>query len=509
MPILNIDTMKTMLIGVSFMKGTQAKLLSKVWTERFTGNTLKAVLVENNEKIEDVYDNICDKLQELGIEEVDSRVMVAVFLDFTDTDQAVLSAKIDNLQADIEDLLAQEIFEFFIFNHVGAYRREFRGSDARQELRNQIERSIYNNKRTFLVGRNPLAREEESWKGEVALLDVVSRGGNEANSYFLNGTFGFLRYRDSNQDIRNKYVHRLEQLNRLLSDHGEDEFRNNLKKYMEEHLQQPIAEIYKPVPGVYPVPDKLLSRPGWSKNEKEIYDECVSKTMVALCETAKKMEDEMQIFYKELAVNINNIVNELMEQSEVGIELMQDRQAGNRIFSLGQNITSDARISLNGKYSLEELQTEIKKFLDNMYKQALCSVCTDFINAVREAYEAITPEKIQELKQQYENERAIIVERLKKLPDMDSFCSEVLKNEHFDSAFRPRNANLPARENKALLFSGDEMYERLKRDGYYNNIQPFYYEQVSGFESAEALSTFLYTNVDEQIKDILKELIVD
>ena len=492
------------------MEGRQAELLKKVWEDRFTGNTLKAILVENNKEVTDVYDNLCAKLQSLGIEEVNNKIILAVFLDFTDVHEATLAADMDNLEVEIENVLSQNIFEFLIFDYVGAYRREFREATIRRALRNQIQRSIYNNKRTFLVGRNPLSNEEESWKGEMALLDVVSRGEGQAIAHFLTGTFGFLRYRDSNQDKRNEYIRRIAQLKRLLSDHGEDELRNNLEKYMEEHLKQPIAEVCNPVSGIYPVPVGLLSRPAFGifGSTKEFYEDCVSKTLAALNETAKTIEDYMQALCRELIADAGDILNRLMEESDVGIELMQDMQAGRRIFNQDQRSIGDVRISLYGKYKLEELQQEIDKFLNNMYEQALCSVREDFITAIGAAWESIPLNKIEELKQKYEEELTLLTERLKTLPEVNNFCSEVLANQHFDSTFHPINANLSSQESKSLLFSGHEIYREVEKSGYPNTIQPFYYGLHSGYESVEALSTFMYQNVNTQMEDILKELIV-
>lgn len=504
MAIQELKEVQSMLIGISFMHGKIETQLQQVWMERFSGNKLNIMLIEECKDIDEACDKVIETLQGMGIEEVSGRLLISVFVDLTDDAQVPLLKEMDELYSELEDLLGCSILEFLIFDHVGAYKTVWRREPDKEQLRSIVRSSVYKNMRTLVVGRTPLMKMEKSWRGEIALLDVLARGDMSSNLYFCTGTLGFVKYGDSNQGMRHRCMHRLEELNRLLSDAGEDSLKTELINYLEENLRKPLTKACSPVNGIMPVPKQIIgSSSFWGKAPEADID----RTNKALLEVQDSMHDYIVNWCNKLKQEIPNVMDQMFADTKTGILLMNDEKAAFRIFSLGDKPETFSPFRLQGKYKIVELENEIYASFRNNFTQELKAAEMDICQAFSQAFTSIPLEEIEHRKMVYEQERTDLNERMKKLPASDNFAFETLNSQHFDSVFRPRNTSFISQENKALLFSGNDLMNDINEKGCPSEICLFYYLPITGYESVEALSTFMYKETDEKMDMVLEDII--
>lgn len=510
--MISIGAMNSLLIGVSPMEEKQLGTLKTFWENRFRQDSSNAILVpvDIGGSAGDVISSISGKIMEQGITYIGNPVVLAFFTDAREREQAEFLKRMESLPKRLQNALGCTVSVTIIFEYVGAYSVEIPEEAGRQALRENVMDSIFPSARVFLVGRNVLTPESRNWKAETAFLDALCRGSGTLFSELLSGSFGFLSYGDIDTTQREQLEERKKWLEqRIEGGRDSGSLEKEIRAYLERKLEREAQEACKPENNVYPIAPGMFVTGFFAKRKAKrgknrLYNAACRETEEAVRQTKKDLYSYIMSIADELCAAAEQILNKVIEVSGVGFDVLQDMSVMKSVLSPVSNTRAEPSLRLTGKYEMSEIQNEIYRFLDSAFEFALMEARRKVMQALLNAYNSDFRKKLDGKRSDCRREIAEISNKLTLLPDLNTFCKEVLSGRHFHSVFNPVRADLQATEKQFLLAS-----EAVCPTDAAGDAATIICRRSTGYQSAEALGVFLYDTANADWDIMMKELIIE
>lgn len=508
-----IGHMKKLLIGISCMQAEQEypqpQLLRNAWNTRFAGNDMNAILVEADkmQEPEQIIGVVGKKLQEQGLFMMQRNVVLAVFADMRDAEQAAFVRKMENMKKHLYEALACTVEEQLVFAYLDDCSMSPR--NVRERLKESVRESWSDSFKMILVGRFALTPPEELWRGELALLDVLCRDQDELSGKLLPYGFGFLKYGSCQPEKRRELLRKQRKLEKKLNSDEQGDFKELVDRYVREKITDVIEDQCSPEEGMAPIaPGMLVS--GWlavrsaKKGKNREYDRACDLTEDAVKETARCMEDYADELAGTMAKEADEILWDLMEVSNAGVDFLKRRD---RMCDLMQNFRRAAsceKLKLYGCVEMDEIQKGIYHYLKGVMQYVQVQAERVFRDALVEAYEHISLENWNEKEMAYRNEYQNVCGRLRQYPELQVFCEHVYEKKPFlNHSFMPIAGRNMASEHYFLLHG-----DGLEESGRSSDVTRIHYDsRTTGYEGAEVLITFLYKQVGQEFDRIVNDLL--
>lgn len=504
-----VGYMNKVLIGISCMQDGQERILRNVWNTRFAGNSRNVILVETDKTQgpEDILNVICEKMRQQGIPRIQDRVLLAVFAELRDAGQADFIHKMQDMKKRLCESLACMVDGQLAFLYLDDC--SMASAEVRVQLKETVRESLSDSFKTILSGRFALAPQEESWRAEAALLDVLCRAPEGLSEKLLPYGFGFLRYGRYQPEKRRELLKKQQKLEKRLYRDDQGGLKELVDRYVRERITDVIGDQCRPEEGMAPIAPEMLVTGWWSvrsakKGNHEGYNRARGLTEDAVRETAACMEAYADELVETLAEEAGKILWELAEASDAGMVFLKNHSRMHELLQGERRFISHTELNLSGCVEMWEIQRNIYHYLDDVMQYLQVYAEMAFRDKLTEAYDSISPGQWYKKEVSYRNEYHHLCGCLNQYPELQAFCELVYEKKPVLQDSFIRNTGNSLASERYFLLHGDGLEGENKG---FDVTSVHYDSKATGYMDVEVLVTVFYETINQEFDTVMNDLL--
>lgn len=472
----DISNVKRKLFGVSFLRDENNKhKVEQLWQERFSPRNSFWITAGEGETVENLINQFVQLLERENITELTGdHCILAFFVDCTRALEAGVLEMLKQLAPSMEAVMGCEIHAEIQFCYMGKL-----GLGSRQEQRENLRQAVEFNSnkpagsyhRLCVVATPTLgAASTNNWKAAMVYVDLLRRTDSVTDLVPSPGTgndnetVGYLKYEEYDEELHVQLMDKKARIERLLGNGGSDELRDLLEKKRQELMNlvnsrfvidadlHPLhTDMVLPEGNIFNNPRNRARR---GRNEE--FNLAQSATRAAVADTAARMCDEIRGVFQPDIENAAALLRRMADEAELGNEAKRDRSLMHSVLNLPGIATGDS-IPLVLKYDEAGYINEISNYLEYMKQVAISEGIRALSAALKEAYDAITDERLDQEKAELTDQLTDVKNELDRVPDAATMCTDIANfRDPKECQFRV-GMGLSVRSSKLLLSRGDEM----------------------------------------------------
>lgn len=480
----DISVVHHKLIGLNFLNEEAGSQVRALWVKRFDERSTFWVDAPASATTDSVYDDICNQLTQQGIHSMNRESCIfSMFLDLTNPltrQQLDILAELPN-RMHVE--LGCTITFIFEFTYLGQLRKEQR-SDLRERLaqlsaENTSPRCVNIQRQICVVAKPRLAGTSlRHWQAAIVTMDILRRRKNVSSSTSVAGSGGanndvcFLRYGEYDDQLRAKLIHRQGELEKLLGDGGETEFRIAVGKCfqsLEDKIEKEVSfsassqplhhDMYINGFGLFSGVNGKRSRARQGKYPP--FNAAQEASLEAVQATGDEITTMALAIGRKLAEQAPALLQDMLERSGVGIRLEGDRARMEHALNVSLEEPTDL-FCLSLRYNEDGYTQEIQSYFDLTLRRAVYEAKKTLRGALQAAYGAITADGLRSREDALRNELNQVKHELSLIPTEKDFCSSVgTTGELMNYSFNPKSAMLHTIPQRYLLCLQEQTAQRL------------------------------------------------
>ncbi len=422
-----INTSHCMLVGLNCLTGKEREKVHNEWVERFQEHEAFWVDVKENQDVQEISRAVMDQIQAQEIESlVGVTLLAAVFFDLSrepDTQMISQAIQVPDVLNRILGCNTPLTMEFGSLARMQFSDREGMRQRIAQVVALGNDRNFSGERHLLLVATMPLVRDEDdpSWKSAVVCLDVLRREAAPADMFTLdapNGSVGFLRYGEYNEQKLNWLASEQERLMTALGDGGEMELREAVSVALSK-IESDIEEQYVVDGRMQPIHPDMKVEGFFAKNsarrgKNSKYEAARNSTWSAMELTGRRLRDMIREGYQPQIRRAGEYLAEFIQRSGVGIDLEADTARMTELLKPEKgNLMEPMAPEL--AYTETGCTGEITDYFKAIRRWTARKVREDFAVALLEAYRQIDPAVYANKRAELVKEKNTVDTRLKNL----------------------------------------------------------------------------------------------
>ncbi len=409
-----INTAHCMLVGLNCLTGKEREKVHNEWVERFQEHEAFWVDVKENQGVQEISRAVMDQIQAQEIESLMGvTLLVAVFFDLSREPDTQLISQAIQVPDTLNRILGCNTPLTMEFGSLA--RMQFSDREGMRQRISQVvalgnDRNVSGERHLFLVATMPLVRDEDdpSWKSAVVCLDILRREAAPADMFTLdspNGSVGFLRYGEYDEQKLNWLTAEQNRLLTALGTGGEMELREAVSVALSK-IESEIEEQYVVDGRMQPIHpdmkvDGFLARNAAKKKKNSKYEAARNSTWSAMELTARRLRDTIRGDYQNRIQRAGEYLAEFIQRAGVGVDLEADSARMSDLLKPEKsNLMEPMAPEL--AYSEQGCTGEIGDYFKAIRRWTARKVREEFAAALLEAYRQVDPAV-------YVNKRAVLI----------------------------------------------------------------------------------------------------
>lgn len=435
MSVIDISNIQYKLIGVCALKGKERELLKSLWTERFSGQVAFFTEVESSDRALIITRKVFQAISDAGYKAANGfQVALAVFVDLTEAMDEAFLKELSQVATQLNTHLKCSVKIQLFFGYVGMAGLN-EGEDV--ELMRQNAKALVSSnpyaKGVYLVAEPAFGGTPEfRWKAVNLLLDMVRR---EANLHRLqstshdNGTIGFLRYGEYDEQMLVKLKNEEKQLVDHLGSHGNVEFPGVLSARL-ANIEAAAREHFVVDPNMQPIhPDMIVSgfMKIWSakRNSNDEFNRGRAQTLAALQGTGEGLVTQIQEFYQSRLGDARQFLVQMLTDIHAGIVFVENRMLLRSLLSPQIPMVRDAMPPAL-TYNENGYADEVRNYLEQKLQYGIYKAKVWFCEALQEAFDNFSEKKIAQCRGEMQEQLRTVQNNMKHVPTKQEFCDQAI-----------------------------------------------------------------------------------
>lgn len=433
MPVQDISTVQSKVIGVCCVQGEEHRLLKSMWDLRFSEFTAFFTDISEDDSVIKIVQKINKEVMMTGLPGLAGQsVILAVFLDLT----REIKPELLKALAGVPDRLAMALGCMVQINYTFGFMGLKSAEDYDEKaIGGQIRKVVTTegyNKGLILVAEPTFGGEQENrWKAVMLYLDMLRRGasiGTASGVSHANGTVGFLRYGEFAENQREIFQAREQALKQNLGSEGYTPFGDKLISRLGD-LDVKAVELFRVNPALQPIhPDMIVTgmrkkmQAGRGSNEE--FNKARLVTVDAAVETGKRLEQQVLDFFKTQIGAPKDYLVSLFQEAGAGIGFVEDRAKVNDKLGQKLQVVPEPSMPMLAYSSDQEAayRTELGTYFEKKLHYAIYNAKKWVQDALLAAYRDIPDEVFEAERTKMQKELEIVRIKQNHVPDRQNFC---------------------------------------------------------------------------------------
>lgn len=447
MSVIDISKIQYKLIGVCALKNAERDLLKSIWTERFTEQTAFFAEVQQEDSALTMAQKIYSSISHVGYSSASGfQVILAMFVDLTEAmDEAYVKA-LSELPTTLSTKMKCSVRLHLLFGYTGMCGLK-EGEDIKlmkQNVKTFVDHNPYS-KGVYLVGVPAFGGTPEfRWKSVCLYLDLLRREATlqrlQAVSH-NNGTVGFLRYGEYDEQLLVKLKEEEKMLTANLGDYGHVEFPSALNTRLAA-IETEVRTSFTVDASVQPIHPDMIVSGFWNihkakHNNNDAFNRARAQTLAALRETGDGMVQQVLEFYKQKLSDPKQFLMDIFSEIHAGIGFVSNRSAIQSLLKHQLQPVQDAMPPAL-TYNENGYQDEIGSYLSQKLHYSIYKAKLWVYETLNEAYANFSDHMIGAKRAQMLEELNSVQNSQNHVASKKDFCGNALGNgDNMDAQFEP------------------------------------------------------------------------
>lgn len=435
MSIIDISNIQYKLIGVCALRGEEKELLKSLWMKRFSEQVTFFAEVEPSDRALVMTQKIFKKISDAGYRAANGfQVVLAVFVDLTEALDESFLKELSSVSAMLSTHLRCSVKYQLFFGYVGMAGLN-EGEDValmRQNAKALVNGNPYA-KGVYLVGKPAFGGTPEfRWKAVNFMLDMLRRDANAQRLQVVshdNGTIGFLRYSEYDEQMLVKLQNEEKQLINHLGNYGNVEFPGELNSRLAV-IETAARENFVVDANMQPIhPDMIVSGmlKIWSakRNSNDDFNRGRAQTLAALRGTGEGLVEQIRDFYQSRMGDPRQFLVDVFTSIHAGIGFVENRALVQSLLVPQIQAVRDAMppaLAYNENGYAEEICTYLEQKLNyGIYKAKIW-----FYDTLKKAFENFSEQQIANRRSEMQEQLRMVQNNLNHVPTKKEFCDQAI-----------------------------------------------------------------------------------
>lgn len=438
MPVIDIPSAKSKLVGVCCLQGEERDLVKRLWEKRFSGLTAFFTDASPEDSARRIAKRINSEVTNRGFQGMAGLdVIFVVFLDLREDVSENLLQALASVPGILSANLGCNVLMRLNFGFVDTQDDEGRET-LPQRIKDAVQ-SDMDSRGLYLVAEPDFGgRAENHWKAVMVYLDLLRRGAESAQSLaFLNhdnGTIGFLRYGEYGVDMLSSLQKEYDELTAQLATEGNDggaAFSTQLTSGLMEletaaRAQFAVNGAMQPIHPDMTVTGRIAQ---WqaAHGSNQAFNKAQLATQQALLDTGKRMEQQIQDFYQARMQDPKTFLIGLFQKANVRLKFVENSTQVLSYLDMNDRAVPDAALPTLA-YNPNGYTDQISLYLADKLAHCLYKAKKNAMESLRNAYNSLSQEKIAKERTQMRERLDVVKTNLGHLPTREKFCALALGN---------------------------------------------------------------------------------
>lgn len=424
MPITDLSTVQTKMFGVSLL-GEQNQTMLLHWKERFSPTNTFFVNAHEGESEDLIAEQILNVVKDAKVRILDDSLILALFFDLRKPLQAKNLQALLKLPDLLEELLHCQQVHIHCFGYTGlvAFSQK-EAIKANIRLFQEVDQRTH---KLWLVADDAQGSEKERWKPAILFLDFLRR---HENPYSLmsrqhsEGSVGFLRYGEYQQQRRIRFKAEIEQLKGWISECRQGSFSEKLSVRLEA-LRQSAREAFLVDAKAQPLHPDMFPKGFFdqqkAKKNKDPFRTARQFSQSAVIATGVGLTRQIHAYVMGRVGALKPYLIRLLEEAKVSISFVEDRVELRRRITMPIEETCEP-LPLYLPYNKDGYENPIEKYLTEVRETAITMAINALLKGLAEACDSLSAEAVRGKKMEFSHRLEECGSMLASLPDLENFC---------------------------------------------------------------------------------------
>lgn len=522
MAVIDISNIQYKLVGVCALKGEEKELLKSLWNARFSEQAAFFAEVEPGEKSLAMTQKIFKAISNAGYKSaLGFQVVLAVFVDLREAlDEAFLKS-LSEISNQMHSRLNCSVKLQLFFGYVGMGGLQ-EGENVELMRQNVKELTRYNPfaKGVYLVGEPAFGGTPEfRWKAVTLFLDMTRREANLQRLMSVNhdnGTIGFLRYGEYDEQMLTKLETEEKQLVDHLSNTGYVQFPGELNARVSA-IEAAVRDALVLDANAQPIhPDMIVTGKikQWQakRGSNNEFNNGRAQTLAALQGTGEGLMRQAKEFYQNQMGDPKQFLTSILTNIHAGIGFVENHALVRSLLEPQIKAVSDAMPPALA-YNESGYAQEICAYLDQKLNYGIYKAKLWFYETLKEAFGKFSSEIIAMRRTEMQEKLHMVQNNMQHIPTLKAFCDQAIgSGSGLDSQFMvivggSDDANLKylvcrKETDKAWIESNTIM-------GHQQESRFYIHETMGGLMNRDeapikALQALLFNCTDSRLEELLR-----
>lgn len=432
MPVIDISNANSKLIGICCLQGNERELVKSLWTKRFSGHTAFFTEASAEDSALKITKRIYKEVEACGFHSMPGlSVIVAVFLDLREDVSESLLQALAGVPNRLSGALGCDVQMKLNFGFVGSLS-EVDAQALRQKIK-AVAQSDLDSRGLYLVAEPDFGGKVETrWKAAMVYLDLLRRGASAQQIMFTdhpNGTVGFLRYGEYDENMLSKLQKERDELSANLSNNGSMQFSQQLTSLLTT-MEMAAAGQFQVNAAMQPIhPDMTVN--GWLNRQRASHGNYApfnlarASTLQAVCDTGDRIVEQIGEAYQAQMGDAKTCLVELFQKANAGIGFVKDRSKVQSYLEQKMPVVQDPPMPILA-YNENGYTDEISRYLAEKLAYGQYKAKKTALESLLNAYNAMDDVQFIKTDKQMKDRLEIVKINLNHLPSKQNFCSLAL-----------------------------------------------------------------------------------